>query len=168
MSRNIGPLRKNCFLAIVGALGLLIALVMAGCGSNDQAALNKALNEDKAETAAEAKLQTQNRQLEQQIVSLGKEIINLKTSAANNAASSNSQLGPQVPSDINYACGGGLWVNSVTSCPFASNVRSSYYSSDSTAVSAYSPVTGEYYLMYCTPDSPHVCTGGDDAEVYFP
>jgi hypothetical protein len=68
-------------------------------------------------------------------------------------------------------CGGELSVNSVTTCPFAENVESAYFAeigSGSGTVYVYSPVTNQTYAMYCTAGSPHECTGGHDAAVYFP
>ncbi|MGV0848583.1 hypothetical protein [Mycolicibacterium phlei] len=38
-----------------------------------------------------------------------------------------------------------------TSCAFADNVRVAWYSSPGSAVMAYSPVTGQMYLMHCAP-----------------
>lgn len=67
-------------------------------------------------------------------------------------------------------CGGGLSVGPNTSCPFAQNVRYAYESSGGHRhISAYSPVTGETYRMDCEPgaDVAVVCTGGDNATVYF-
>jgi hypothetical protein len=68
------------------------------------------------------------------------------------------------------SCGGELEVNSATTCPFAENVENAYYaeiSSGSGNVEAWSPVTERNYVMYCTA-SPHECTGGNNAVVYFP
>ena len=68
------------------------------------------------------------------------------------------------------SCGGELEVNSDTSCPFAEAVENAYFSeigSGSGDVDAYSPVTNKTYVMYCT-SSPHQCTGGNNAAVYFP
>jgi hypothetical protein len=68
------------------------------------------------------------------------------------------------------SCGGELSVNSHTSCPFAQNVENAYYAevgSGSGEVVAYSPVTERDYTMSCS-GSPHECTGGDDAAVFFP
>jgi glucodextranase-like protein len=65
-------------------------------------------------------------------------------------------------------CGGGLTVGPNTSCPFAENVQAKYYRSGPGWIDVYSPVTGRTYRMYCTSGSPHVCTGGNDAAVYFP
>lgn len=65
-------------------------------------------------------------------------------------------------------CGGGLSVGPNTSCPFAENVQAEYNRSGPGWIDVYSPVTGRTYRMYCTSGSPHVCTGGNDAAVYFP
>jgi hypothetical protein len=65
-------------------------------------------------------------------------------------------------------CGAGLSVGPNTSCGFAQNVRAAYDQSGSSVVRASSPATGRTYTMYCTSTSPHVCTGGNNAAVYFP
>jgi hypothetical protein len=65
-------------------------------------------------------------------------------------------------------CGNGLSVGPSTSCAFAVSVRDAYASSGSAVVRAYSSTTGQSYTMYCTGTSPHVCTGGNNAAVYFP
>jgi Glucodextranase, domain B len=64
-------------------------------------------------------------------------------------------------------CGGGLTAGARTSCPFAENVRASFESLGSGVLNVYSPTTGQTYRMYCTSGSPHVCTGGNGASVYF-
>ena len=62
--------------------------------------------------------------------------------------------------------------SSSTSCPFASSVRDSYLASGAgggaATISAYSPVTGTSYTMYCAPAGTNVvqCTGGNNAVVY--
>jgi hypothetical protein len=68
------------------------------------------------------------------------------------------------------SCGGELSVNSDTSCPFAAAVENAYFAevgSGPGTVVAYSPVTDKTYVMSCS-GSPHECTGGDHAAVYFP
>ena len=65
-------------------------------------------------------------------------------------------------------CGGGLVVGPNTSCAFAENVQAEYYRSGAGWISVHSPVTNRTYNMYCTSSSPHVCTGGNNAAVYFP
>lgn len=64
-------------------------------------------------------------------------------------------------------CGGGLTAGAHTSCPFAENVRTAFEASGSGVLDVHSPTTGQTYRMYCTSGSPHVCTGGHGASVYF-
>ena len=70
-------------------------------------------------------------------------------------------------------CGTGTYGEQVyagadTSCPFALNVESAWTVSGATNyVTAYSPVTGLNYTMYCTGGDPTVCTGGNNASVQF-
>jgi hypothetical protein len=65
-------------------------------------------------------------------------------------------------------CGNGLLVGPNTSCRFAENVRAEYSGNGPGWISVYSPVTDRTYNMFCTGSSPHVCTGGNNAAVYFP
>lgn len=65
-------------------------------------------------------------------------------------------------------CGDGLTAGARTSCAFADNVRATFEQSGSGVLEVYSPTTGQTYRMYCTAGSPHVCTGGNGASVYFP
>jgi serine/threonine protein kinase len=66
------------------------------------------------------------------------------------------------------SCASGVWVNSVTTCPFAENTRSAYAEANGAKqISAYSPVTGQTYTMQCEGASTVVCRGGDNAAVWF-
>lgn len=64
-------------------------------------------------------------------------------------------------------CGGGVSVNSVTSCSFADNVAQAYRDSGgASTVDAYSPKTGQVYTMTCTDQGiTTVCRGGNNAVV---
>jgi hypothetical protein len=65
------------------------------------------------------------------------------------------------------SCGGGLSVNSVTSCPFAQNVAETYRGSGgASSIDVYSPVTNTVYTMSCGGGVPVVCSGGNGATVY--
>ena len=66
------------------------------------------------------------------------------------------------------SCGGDLSVGPNTSCPFAENVQAAYETDGPGTVTAYSPVTDQTYTMTCTAGTPVVCTGANDASVYFP
>jgi heat shock protein HslJ len=65
-------------------------------------------------------------------------------------------------------CGNELAVGPDTTCAFAENVRSAYNGTGPGTVMAYSPVTNRTYAMSCSTGDAVVCTGGDDASVYFP
>ncbi len=72
-----------------------------------------------------------------------------------------------VPADAT-PCAEGLWVNSVTTCPFAENTRSAYAESNgSPKLEVYSPVTGVTYDMTCNGTSTVTCRGGNNAAIYF-
>jgi serine/threonine protein kinase len=94
-----------------------------------------------------------------------------QTAAAHKKAVANRQrtrdLGAEVPKDAEL-CTDGLWVNSLTSCPFAENTRSAYAEASGAAtISVFSPVTGRTYAMRCSGAGTTVCRGGNHATVYF-
>lgn len=63
---------------------------------------------------------------------------------------------------------GAVNANSVTTCGFAKDVKNAYYrSGGSSHVTVHSDSTGRDYDMSCSSGSPHVCTGGNGAEVRF-
>ena len=68
-------------------------------------------------------------------------------------------------------CGGGLYVNSNTSCPFAQNVHEQWMShagGSSALIEASSPTTGQTYTMACVRSGDSVtCLGGNEAAVWF-
>lgn len=71
----------------------------------------------------------------------------------------------------------GVVAGTPTSCPFADNVRRSYFAGGGAMVAAYSPITGQGYVMDCghtnfvahlSDGETHpgvLCTGGNDAAV---
>jgi hypothetical protein len=64
-------------------------------------------------------------------------------------------------------CGDGLSAGPNTTCAFAANVRAAYEDHGPGTVIAYSPVTLRTYAMSCSSSATVVCTGGDNASVYF-
>jgi hypothetical protein len=66
------------------------------------------------------------------------------------------------------SCGNELAVGPDTTCAFAENGRSAYDGTGPGTVMAYSPVTNRTYAMSCSTGEAVVCTGGDNASVYFP
>jgi len=70
----------------------------------------------------------------------------------------------------------GVVAGTPTSCAFADNVRVAWRSQPGNPVVAYSPVTGQYYSMFCGGDTgitftdghsadAVICMGGNNAEV---
>jgi len=151
----------------IPALTLLLvtglSLGLAGCG--DSGASQDEIEAARKQGAAKARQQEKIHQIE-------KELKNLKNGKSGsgggvNPAPEGTPATPPSPGN----CGRSLSVNEVTTCGFAENVQGAYYEevgSGAGTVYAYSPATGQSYSMYCTAGSPHVCTGGNDAAVYFP
>jgi hypothetical protein len=157
----------------LGVLSLLLVaaaslgLLLSGCGdsSSDQDEIEAA----RQQGAAKARQQAKIRQIQ-------KELKELKKGGSGGSAA------PVVPGRPSSApensaanssgnCGGSLAANENTTCGFAANVEQAYFEeigSGSGTVIAYSPTTGQTYSMYCTAGSPHECTGGNSAAVYFP
>lgn len=72
------------------------------------------------------------------------------------------------PPEGSSLCDQWLAVNNVTSCSFAGNVASAYYTYGEGQLSVYSPVTGQWYTMSCYGITGNIvkCTGGSNAVVY--
>ena len=67
-------------------------------------------------------------------------------------------------------CGSGIYAGPNTSCDFAVNVYDAYWAAPGAAASVrvFSPVTGSYYSMNCSPAGSGVtCSGGNNASVTF-
>lgn len=84
------------------------------------------------------------------------------SSTPNVAHESPGQSNNQTP------CGNQLTVGPDTTCSFAENVRSKYEQEGPGTYEIYSPVTEKTYSMTCSSGTPVVCTGGNNAAVYFP
>jgi hypothetical protein len=136
--------------------------VLNACGGGSDASQEE-INKARKQAANHVHKEVRLRKLE-------KELRHIKGGGSPSA--SPPQSGAPAPSTSTgpSSCGEELSVGPATTCPFAANVKSAYFSeigSGSGSVEAYSPVTGKYYSMYCTA-SPHQCTGGNNASVYFP
>jgi hypothetical protein len=91
------------------------------------------------------------------------------SSAGGSAATPNvAHASPGETSGGQTPCGSGLSVGPDTTCDFAENVRSTYESEGPGTHDVYSPVTKKTYSMTCSAGTPVVCTGGNNASVYFP
>jgi hypothetical protein len=144
-----------------------LAAALSACGSSG--ASQDELNEARTEGATQAKQQAK-------IEGIEKELKSLKhgghaPNRPNTYSSGTTVPGPTTAGSSGSSCGGELSVGANTTCAFAENVESDYFSevgSGSGSVVSYSPVTGKLYTMYCTAGEPHECTGGNNATVYFP
>jgi hypothetical protein len=96
------------------------------------------------------------------------------SSSGGSKASSSSSATPQVAhqqpgnSTNETSCGGQLAVGPNTTCSFAESVRSTYERQGPGTYEVFSPVTEKTYSMTCSSGTPVVCTGGNNASVYFP
>ena len=159
MGRLQHRLRQGALLVACGS-----ALTgVAACGSDDLATQQR-IRDERADAARAARQDYRIKQLEREARRKDKAAGSPSTkSPAPAAAPSTSSA------SAGSACGGGLSVGPNTSCAFAQEVRDAYQSSGgSSSVVAYSPVTHQDYVMSCTSTSPHTCTGGNNASVYFP
>jgi hypothetical protein len=146
-------------LLVIGTASSLVA-----CG--DSGASQEELNQAKRAGAAHAREQTRIKQIQHELRKLRQ-----GQGGAPAPGSSGSGSGSSYSSGGSSSCGGELSVGPNTTCPFAENVEAAYFAevgSGSGTVIAYSPVTEKTYSMYCTAGTPHVCTGGNEASVYFP
>ena len=151
---------SNRFKA-VAALGL-VAVLASACG--DSGASDEELERARQQGAAQARQQEKIKQIEKQLKGL-------KKGRSDGGAGAPAAPAPTSAASRSSECGEGLSVGPNTTCGFAANVRSDYYSeigAGEGTVYSYSPTTGRVYAMYCTAGAPHVCTGGNSASVYFP
>lgn len=166
MVDRISPNRPASRIPLALAAVALAILALAGCG--DSGASSEEIEAARKEGAVKAHQAERIREIQRELKALRKNGGSAKGAAA--AAGAPAPEGSPGSSGSGN-CGGSLSANSVTTCGFAENVQDAYYSeigSGSGTVIAYSPTTGETYSMYCSAGSPHECTGGNDAAVYFP
>ncbi len=149
-------------MLLILSLGML-TLGLSACGSSDED-LEKAREQGAEEykqkrDAAEQK--RKQRELEKKIEKLEKERDKKKSSNSGSGSNSGGY-------SSGTSCGGGLSVGPNTTCSFAENVRSEWYSAGSgdVTIDVYSPVTGSTYTMRCSAGVTTVCRGGNNATVY--
>ncbi len=150
-----------------GAVPVILVVGVAalvGCGGSDDGSASQAeIQQAREQGAAKARQQAKLRRLERQVQQIKKG--QKKPSTTNGGAPTSST------SAGSSSCGDDLSVGPATTCGFGTNVRSDYYNeigAGAGTVVSYSPTTGETYTMTCSSGAPHVCTGGNNASVYFP
>ncbi len=162
-----------------GGAGLLMVLAMvgvSGCGGSDGTSARdqaEAIREARADARREARAEAKAEKAADDAKALQKEVDALKKGTKTTAGSSSSgggssSGGAAAPaSSGTTSCGGGLSVNSVTTCPFAENVRGEYGSNPGASeISAFSPATGKLITMRCSSGVTTICRGGNNAIVY--
>lgn len=138
---------------------------LSACGGSG--ASQEELESARKQGAAKARQQAKIGQIQHELRELkkgngGKEVASGSSPAPEGGSGTGSDSGN---------CGGSLSANSNTTCGFAENVQQAYFEeigSGSGTVIAFSPTTGKTYSMDCTAGSPHECSGGNNAAVFFP
>ncbi len=167
---------------LLASMALGAAVLLTACSGASQEELDRAREAGASEAASQAAEQQRTQDLQDQIDRLKQEskqnkidarqaerrAARAERQAANNGSNSNGSGGV---TSTATACGDGVYAGANTSCAFAMNVVGEYGSNPgASTITAYSPVTGEYYTMSCgtAGNGGHVCTGGNNAAVYFP
>jgi hypothetical protein len=156
VSRQTVLALASAFAATLASIGLM------ACGGSSGSSQEE-INQARKEGASEARQQAKIEKIEGQLKALKHGQTNGETTTPSGASGSASG-GP-------VSCGGDLSVGKATTCEFAGNVEAEYRTtigSGSGTVYAYSPAKERTYAMYCTAGEPHICTGGNEASVYFP
>jgi hypothetical protein len=152
-------------LALASLLVLALALFAVGCGDDDESdtasVSTTTVTEADAPEAAddgEAQGEEAGKALQDEVIALS------KTSTKSEAKPTESSGAYGYSSATN--CGAGVYVRSSnTSCAFALNVASDFYSSPRYRFYSYSPVTGQTYLVRCTKTWPSLCRAGNGARI---
>jgi hypothetical protein len=151
----------NVVLAVTVA-----AVAWSGCGSDDGAATEERIRAERAEARAEGRKEERLRELERRLRKQEKDAGRDRARGGGGGGGGSPAPGASAGGGN---CGDGIVAGPKTTCPFARNVRSTYYASgQDPVIEVWSPVTRRSYTMTCSGGSPHRCTGGDDASVTFP
>ena len=153
---------------LVAAAVTALAVTLGACGGASDEEIAQAEKNGEARAKQELRLRVLENKLDRGIKGLKRQ--------GGSTAQKGSELHPPASSGSSGSspskdCGNGLSANSMTSCAFSENVRFDYERSIAPGagnVESFSPETGKQYVMYCTAGTPHECTGGVGAAVYFP
>jgi hypothetical protein len=156
-----------------------VSILLSGCSQGASQAQVTQAQQSAAQAQAEKDTQASLSAQVQQLKDQAAQTAAAKTAAAQAAATqaaalkaaqaaaakTAAQAAPAQPQMT--SCDGNVSAAANTTCAFALNVESAYYASGGgySTVSVYSPVTGLYYAMTCTPGVPTVCSGGNNAVV---
>ncbi|HEY7152311.1 MAG TPA: hypothetical protein VH391_11585 [Solirubrobacterales bacterium] len=155
-------------LGAVGAACLAVLVGAAGCGSggdDNGAAVQQRLQNAREQAANQQKLKDKLKSLQNQVQHQA------QSGGATTTTTTGSTTSAASPPSGSSSCGGDLSVGPNTSCSFAVNVRDAYEKSGggNVIVKAFSPATNVTYEMACgSTGNQVVCTGGNNASVFFP
>lgn len=150
----------------IAAVGMLaIATGAVGCGGSSEISPEQ-VSSIKREAKRELQSEQRQRDADRKLRELERELRRLKKKSKPSKKESGGSAPAPPSGGTGASCGGGVSVNSVTTCPFAANVAAAFYDSGPGTVYATSPVTGQTYAMSCSAGVPTVCTGGNGAAVY--
>jgi len=148
-------------------LAIGASLLLSGCATTSQSELDKAKAAGASEEAARASAKAQ----QEESARLAAEIQKLREQLARTPAATPTvtQTVPGQPvQPKGTSCGGNVSAGANTTCPFALNVATEYFTQGggTRSIVVYSPVTGKWYTMNCVSGVPTICRGGNNAVVY--
>jgi hypothetical protein len=151
------------------AVALIACVTLPACGSGDNTAKEIAhqdeLQRARADAAKQQRQEDRLNQLERDLKAA--KVQKGSTGSGGGSSSSGSSSGSS--SSGGTSCGEGVTVTGPTTCGFGINVKNAYYAQGQAGtIDAYSGTTQRIYTMSCSSGSPHHCTGGNGASVYFP
>lgn len=155
-------MRPRVFTLLATLAAIFAAGGLVACGGSDSAS-DSEIEQAREEGAEQARQSERIQQLQKEVKELDR-----GKGGGSSGGSAPAPVPGSAPSDATGSCGSEVSVGPNTSCPFALNVAETYYRTGSSVIDVYSPTTGKTYTMTCSSGSPHVCTGGNDASVYFP
>jgi hypothetical protein len=170
VERTLSNIRARTL--ILAVLVVAMALFAVGCGDDDDGDTASVSTTTVTETAAadataddaeeaddgDAEGEEDTEALKEEVTALG------KTSTKSDAKPAESSGAYGYSSATN--CGAGVYVRTAnTSCAFALNVASDFYSTPRYRFYSYSPVTGQTYLVRCTKTFPSLCRAGNGARI---
>lgn len=158
---------RRSLLLVFLLVGSVVAASGCSIGSGDDSAKELSKQEELRQAREDGESKARIRQLEKEVREK-KQGGGGGTATAGGSSSSSGGNSSSAGGGGRQACGGDLSVGANTSCSFAGSVRDEFNRSGPGTIDAYSPATGRAYTMSCTATSPHVCTGGNNASVYFP